>query len=84
MASAALGGREHVAPEDVMSAVRMVILPRSDLSELIQQEVRSPSVLPGLRCPAMLGGILHRGHRTFTHADHSGTLRLTSKMVREV
>ena len=52
MASAALGGREHVSPEDLMKAVKLVILPRSDLSQIVPQEVRSTLLLSTLERPA--------------------------------
>ena len=41
-ASAALEGRDDVSPEDVQKAVKLVILPRSDLSQMNQPDVRAP------------------------------------------
>ena len=43
-ASAALEGRDDVSPEDVQKAVKLVILPRSDLSQMNQQDVRCQSL----------------------------------------
>lgn len=42
-ASAALEGRDDVSPEDVQKAIKLVILPRSDLSQM-NQPVRTGSV----------------------------------------
>ena len=42
-ASAALEGRDDVSPEDVQKAVKLVILPRSDLSQMNQPDVRAYS-----------------------------------------
>lgn len=38
-------------PEDLMKAVKLVILPRSDLSQIAQQEVRSTLLLSPLARP---------------------------------
>ena len=40
-ASAALEGRDSVSPEDVQKAVKLVILPRSDLSQMNQPQVHA-------------------------------------------
>ena len=42
-ASAALEGRDDVSPEDVQKAVKLVILPRSDLSAMQQPVTRAQS-----------------------------------------
>ena len=52
-ASAALEGRDTVSPEDVQKAVKLVILPRSDLSQMNQPQV---SKQPLHRFPVQVSG----------------------------